>query len=343
VTSDPPNPALQPTTGFATLRRRILPWLQVLGLVLLALAVYLVIRQKDAAGNNLLTNAWSSLRSAPAWQVATVVALPFANWLIVTLLFHALTNHCAKVRLGEMAALIGSAWLLNAVPGRPGLMGRVAYHTLVNRMAVKDSVKVIVMGIGANAIAVALALLLIGATYMGGSMLPSTLAADYTPRLLIFGAVATLALLLSAAWVQRSSRPVSTGPMTPWRFTFAVSMRYADYLVWVARYWLAFTVIGLPITLTEAAGIAAVSQIVQLSPVQVGPREWAVGIAGTFLPSIRKAASSTTVNPATGLTADLLNRAAELAVSLPVGLICTWWVFRAVRRAEAVRPVPPRR
>jgi hypothetical protein len=78
---------------------------------------------------------------------------------------------------------------------------------------------------------------------------------------------------------------------------------------------------------------------VQLSPVQLGPREWAVGLAGTFLPSLKKAATSTTINPITGLTADLLNRAAELTVSLPVGLICTWWVFRAVRRAEKVHPV----
>ncbi|HYC99669.1 MAG TPA: hypothetical protein VEB22_00450, partial [Phycisphaerales bacterium] len=262
--------------------------------------------------------------------------LPLASWLLVTLLFHVLTNHCAKVRLGEMTALIGSAWLLNVIPGRPGLMGRVAYHTLVNRMSMKDCVKVIVMGVAANAVAIALALLLIGATYMGGSMLPGTLAADYAPRLLVFGAGGTLALLLSAAWLQRSGKPVTAGPMTPWRFTFAVAMRYADYLVWVARYWLAFTVIGAPITLAEAAGVAVVSQVVQLSPAQLGIREWAVGLAGAFLPSLKSTAATTTVKSATGLTADLLNRAAELAVSVPVGLICTWWVFRAVKRAERV-------
>ncbi|HZW06904.1 MAG TPA: hypothetical protein VFF65_07250, partial [Phycisphaerales bacterium] len=238
------------------------------------------------------------------------------------------------VRLGEMAALIGSAWLLNIIPGRPGLMGRVAYHTLVNGMSMKDCVKVIVVGVAANAVAIALALLLIGATYMGASMLPGTLAADYTPRLLIFGAAGTLALLLSAAWVQRSAKPANAGPMTPWRFTFAVAMRYADYLVWVARYWLAFTVIGLPITLTEAAGVAVISQVVQLSPAQLGIREWAVGLAGAFLPSLKSSAAAGAVKSATGLTADLLNRAAELAVSLPVGLVCTWWVFRAVKQAE---------
>lgn len=324
------------TTPYAALRRRVLPWLQVLGLLLLIVAVYLVVRQKD-----LLNNAWASLKAAPTWQIAAVIALPLANWLIVTLLFQALTNHCAKVRLGEMAALIGSAWLLNIIPGRPGLMGRVAYHTLVNRMTVKDCVKVIVMGIGANALAVAMALLLIGATTLGASMLPAELATEYKPRLLIFGAAATQAMLLSAAWIQRSMRPVSVGPMTPWRFTFAVAMRYADYLVWVLRYWLAFTVIGIPITITEAAGIATVSQIVQLSPVQLGPREWAVGLAGTFLPSLKTSAVTTTVKSATGLTADLLNRAAELVIQLPVGLICSWWVFRAVRRAEKVQPVRP--
>ncbi|MDP1661197.1 MAG: hypothetical protein Q8L55_04700 [Phycisphaerales bacterium] len=338
MNSAPRSTQTKPPSGregfIVMLRRRVVPWLQVIGLLLLALAVYLVIGQKD-----LLSNAWASLKSAPAWQIVAVVTLPVANWLIVTLLFHALTNHCARVRLGEMTALIGSAWLLNIIPGRPGLMGRVAYHKLVNRMNIKDCVMVIMMGIAANGVAIALALLLIGATFLGGSILPQELSVAYTPRLLIFGAAATLAMILSVAWLQHGSRPVGTGPMTPWRFTFAVAMRYADYLVWIARYWLAFSVIGIPITLTEAAAVAAVSQLVQLLPVQLGPREWAVGLAGTFLPSLRPAAASTTVNPVTGLTADLLNRAAELAVSLPVGLVCTWWVFRAVRRAERAQPV----
>lgn len=326
--------ALGSASGFGSLRRRVLPWLQVAGFVLLVYAVYLVVKQQD-----LLTSAWTSLRAAPVWQIALIVALPLTNWLNMTLLFYVLTRHSAKVRLGEMAALIGSAWLLNIIPGRPGLMGRVAYHTVVNQMPVKDSVKVIVAGIAANGVAVALALLLVGASYMGGQMLPPQLAADATPKFLMMGAAVTLALLISMAWYQRSGRQKPNAPVAAWRFVFAVAMRYADYLIWVTRYWLAFKVIGLPITLTEAAGIAVVSQIVQLSPVQIGPREWAIGIAGTFLPSLKQtAATASTARTATGLTADLLNRAAELAIQLPVGLVCTWWVFRELKRAKQRAP-----
>lgn len=327
-------------TPFATLRRRVLPWLQAAGIVLLLVAVYLVVRQQD-----LLSNAWSSLKAAPAWQIAAVVLLPLTNWFITSLLFYTLTRHSTKVRLGEMTALIGSAWLLNIIPGRPGLMGRVAYHTVVNHMPVKDSVKVIVVGIVANAVAVALALVLIGAAFLAGQMLPPQLAADATPKFLIMGAAVTLALLISVAWYQRGGggRQNTKAPVAAWRFAFAVAMRYADYLVWVTRYWLAFKVIGLEITLTEAAGIAVVSQIVQLSPVQLGPREWAVGLAGAFLPSLKQtAATASTARTATGLTADLLNRAAELVVQLPVGLVCTWWVFRELKRAKQSPPSPSR-
>lgn len=324
--------------GWGALRRKVMPWMQVVGFLLLALAVYMVVRQHDASGRNLLAASWSSLKAAPAWQIVAVVASPLLNWLLVTLLFYVLTRHTAKnVRPGEMAALIGSAWLLNIIPGRPGLMGRVAYHTVVNHMPVKESVKVIIVGVVANGVALALALVLVGAAYMGGQMLPPGLAAEATPKFLTLGAAATLALLLSLAWFQRTGKGGSTAPIAAWRFVFAVAMRYADYLVWVGRYWLAFNVIGLPISLTEAAGIAVVSQVIQLSPAQLGIREWAVGIAGTALPSLRSLASVRTT-PATGLTADLLCRAAELAVQLPVGLVCTWWVFRELRRAHSNEP-----
>lgn len=316
--------------GLGRFRRRIVPWLQVAGFVLLALAVFMVVRQRDVSGQNLLSAAWTSARAAAAWKVAVVLLLPVVNWWVVTLLFLALTRHDApRVRLWEMGALIGSAWLLNIIPGRPGLVGRVAYHKAVNGLAVKGSVKVILLGVVSNVAAVGLALLLVGAGYLTGQILPGEIRAEGTEKFLVLGGAATAALLLGLAWVQRG-RPVRAGaPMALWRFVFAVAMRYVDYLVWVVRYWVAFDVIGMPITLTEAAGVAVVSQVVQLSPAQLGVREWAVGLAGGVLPSLR-GLEGAGARAGSGLTVDLLCRAAELAVQLPVGAVCTWWVVREV-------------
>ncbi|MFT3684961.1 MAG: hypothetical protein QM783_08560 [Phycisphaerales bacterium] len=267
-----------------------------------------------------------------------MVLLPLTNWGLMTLLFGVLTRQRAPhVRFGEMGALIGSAWLLNIIPGRPGVVGRVAYHSAVNNVPVKESVRVIVVGLVSNAVALALALLLVGAGWLAAQMLPRELAVEATAKFLILGAAATLSLLISFAWLQRGKASRPDAPVEPWRFGFAVAVRYADYLIWVARYWLAFDVIGTPISLSEAAGIAVVSQVVQLSPAQLGIREWAVGVAGTALPSLRSL-SSLGKSPATGLTADLLCRAAELAMQLPVGLVCTWWVMRQVRKATSEPP-----
>jgi hypothetical protein len=51
----------------------------------------------------------------------------------------------------------------------------------------------------------------------------------------------------------------------------AVALRFADYLVWTVRYQIAFSLIGFPIGWAESAGVAAVSQLVGLLPVQLGP------------------------------------------------------------------------
>lgn len=314
----PPHLQHEPVGPFATLRRKALPWLQVVGFLLVILAVWMVVRQRD-----LLTQAWSSLRGAHPGLIAAVVLLPLANWIIVTILFHVLTNHQAKVRLGEMAALIGSAWLLNVVPMRPGLMGRVAYHKVVNGIPVKQSVKVIIFGIICNAVAIAIALTALGAIVLVNQASPSVLG---------FAAAAAMAFLLAVAWWQKTSNAsYANAPMSPWRFTLGVALRLADYYVWVIRYYLAFSIIGFSISWPEAAGVAVASQLVQLLPVQVGPREWAVGLVASFLPSTR-ALSTSTIRTTTGLSADLLNRASELAVSLPIGLACTWWVYRRLRR-----------
>ena len=114
-----------------------------LGTALVVAAVVAVARQ--GAG---LTGVVDALRTSPSWLVALLLALPFLNWLCSAASFHVLTNRYGKVGAVEMGAVIGSAWLLNYLPMRPGLVGRVAYHKKVNNIPIGASVQVLALSIG---------------------------------------------------------------------------------------------------------------------------------------------------------------------------------------------------
>ena len=109
-------------------------------------------------------------------------------------------------------------------------------------------------------------------------------------------------------------------------------VRWFDMLVWAARYWVAFRLIGSPIDVLPAVLLATVSQVVLLVPFAgngLGFREWAVGlVAGRF------AIAAVSL----GIIADLVNRIAELAVAIPAGLIAWSILSRRLARRSAHGP-----
>jgi len=71
--------------------------------------------------------------------------------------------------------------------------------------------------------------------------------------------------------------------------------------------------------------LAIVSQIAMLVPIAgngLGLREWAIGLT---------AASLTGLDPQAGLAADLVNRAVEVLVAVPVGLLSARVVSRRLK------------
>ena len=78
--------------------------------------------------------------------------------------------------------------------------------------------------------------------------------------------------VVAALWLRARSR-------ASWRLVGAGVFKFADVLVWTVRYWACFAIIGVELSPTQAAGIAAVTQIVLLIPLAgngLGLREWAV-------------------------------------------------------------------
>ncbi len=276
-------------------------------ILLVAAAVYVL---KDSADIPALVQR---VRGTPPWIIALVLLSPLANLAAVTLCLHALQSRFGPVGRAEMLDLVASAWLLNHLPMRPGLIGRIGYHKKINAIRVRDSVESTiwsgVLALIANAALLAAALLI-----------PGDSGHWYGTGLLIASAP-TLALFIVAALVPRSSRLLA----------IALAWRSLDVLVWYIRYAVAFELIDLDLSPAMIALVSAVSQGATLIPFTgsgVGFREWGVGLS----------ASAAGFTMSAAILADLINRAAETLLVIPVGLIATARVVRRWKRHRQTSP-----
>lgn len=298
----------------------------IVGLVLLAAAVYAVVRDGPA-----LEQALVAARSAPLWMLVLVIVSPIANIAVISLSFSVLTGRYGRVGLREMTALITGAWLLNMLPLRAGMLGRVAYHKVVNGIAVRDAMKVLVQSLACAAIAIGLLLgtvLACARIGVSGVWVPvSTLA-----PLSVLGIAthfASRAESRSRPANQHTSTSPAPRPRELWRWPAAVALRYADLLIWVARYVLAFAVLGVPLGLVRSTVVALASEVAMLAPVQLGVREWVVGMTASLLAVPE---GEPAVRLSQGVMTDLVNRGAELACAVPLGLCSVWWLYAHLRR-----------
>jgi hypothetical protein len=278
--------------------------LYAVGLALLAGAVFVVVRDRES-----IERALSHASRAPWWMFVLLLGLPVLNWLLSSAMFTILTRRFGDVRFGEMLWLIGASWLLNYLPLRPGLVARVAYLKAVHGVRLIDSGRI---GIEAAACTVAsagiVALLALLERTMG--MWPSAII---NAALLAMG----LSLVIDA------SRQTSQSAASPQSrvYAAALGLRVADMLVQGLRIRLAFDVIGVPIQTPDALLLAGPAQIVSLTPIQLGAVEFTVGLLARQTHD--------------GVTAALLNRAADMLVAVPVGVTALAWLYR--RRARPQR------
>jgi hypothetical protein len=296
-----------------------------LGLALLAAAVWAV--AKDASN---LRDAWLSIKASPPLLLLALFALPLASWSLTALMYCALTNRDRDivrrrhVGVGEMHAVLGTAWLLNFLPARPGMVGRIAYHTQVNRIplpsVLKASLGAIACGVLASALLVALALAMLA--------LPHATPALAQVALLALPA----ALLAASACALRTREALRRGLL-------ALLARYLDVLTWLARYATIFAMLGRPLSLLEASALTAASQAANMVPLVgngMGIREWASALLAPALPpSTAAAALATPLTRSLTLSAELIHRAAEILVAIPVGLVSLWFVTRRLTSTKA--------
>lgn len=289
-----------------------------------------------ATQGSSLQQAWGAMRAAPAATILAAMVLPVLSWLLTTGTFWALTMRHAPVGFGEMSALMGSSWLLNFLPLKPGLAGRVAYHKSMHGIDVTKSMEVLAWAILSGGLSIGAALFMVAIVPAKTGAL-GTIVAALAP---LAGTGLLLLLCLASATLRSSAWKVA-----------GLSFRYADLLVWAARYLVAFDLVGRPISVQQAIAIAGVSQLATLLPLVgngLGVREWAVGLVAASLPAWFVGASTDNPDLSSGLTADLVNRAFELFIAIPLGLACIAWIAarlrsagRSVETGIALAPNPP--
>ncbi|MBY0114268.1 MAG: hypothetical protein K2Y21_15760 [Phycisphaerales bacterium] len=300
-----------PPDARGTRWRSVVAWS--LGLMLLAAAIVAVVRQSDA-----VTAAWRAL-DHQRWAVVPLVFLPVVCLSLASLSFLVLTRRFGHVGVREMFALLGAAWLLNYLPLKPGVAGRVAYHAAVNGISFKHCIVVVVQTVvvGVSCFAAQFGLALGLATLWPSSSELSRAGVLVSP--MIVAAAGVLALRGSTRWPHA------------WRYAASFIFRYLDSLVWGVRYALVLHLAGGTPSVAGCAAIASVSQSSALVPIggnAIGLREWAVGLTTDALGEEFLRGGMTL---AQGLSAELLNRAGEIAASIPVGVACVLWVARRLK------------
>ncbi|MGE3108195.1 MAG: hypothetical protein AB7G11_07640 [Phycisphaerales bacterium] len=336
--TDPETPsAAEPAPGRFPLIRVLAV---LIGLVLIAAAVWAIL-----ANRAQLDQALVALAGAEWYVLGLIVLLPGVNWICTSATVGVLTGRYARVPMREMLPLIGSAWLLNMLPMRLGMIGRVAYHKKYHGMRVRDCAKVMAQAIACSILALSLLVLVVLVASEMSSRAKQAGADDPGSwRVLAQWGLSPL-LVLVVVCVAARARVERAGSF--WRWPAAVLFRYLDMCLWFVRYWLVFAAIGHPITPVRAASVTVSAQAAMVTPVQFGLREWAVGLTAVGS-EVEQAAPRDdggrvrgVVRDATvGLVADACMRAAELCVIIPVGGLSTLWVMRSMRKGTKPQRSP---
>ncbi len=286
-------------------------WLRVAGLAFglacFAGAIYTAMRERDE-----FSRAIAALRDPPPLAVALVLGSIALGALLTAVLFHILMRRFGKVPFWEMQALIAATAFANYLPLKPGFVGRVAYHRLRHGIRAAHTVRTIVEAIG----------------------LSGTVAS-----LFLLSLLGLRALGVQGEWALLAPAVLAVGMRFPRLRTLsqALLVRQAELALWTLRYWAVFRLVGAPIDLETAIVLGSVSVIATLLPIVsngLGIREWVIGILAPMI-------SHEPVSTSQAIVAELVHRAAEVAVMTPIGIASIAVLVRHNRRRALQGERPP--
>jgi hypothetical protein len=248
-----------------------------------------------------VSTSLASLKQASPLDAIALAASCAGQLALSAFVFWWLYRLRVRVPAPDMAALVAASNAANFLPLRPGLVGRVAYLRVRHGVTLPVSVRVTLEAAGLTAVVTLFLIIFLPLGDRAG--LPVTAG----------GAV--FAILAGIAAVFRPIRPHAIASLA----------RLAELGLLAFRYWIAFALIGERIDAEAAiafACIASAASMVPLVPNGMGLREWAIGLLAPFI-------AGHTLQE--GIAAELVNRAAELLVTVPVGGIAAAWLARRPR------------
>jgi uncharacterized membrane protein YbhN (UPF0104 family) len=262
-------------------------------------AIVVVVRERST-----IEDAWRALQAAPPWTVVALLGSLLASVLLSGIVFWLLTNRFGRVPFGDMQALIAATALLNYLPLRPGLVGRVVYHRTHHGIRAQDSLRTIVEAMALSIVAL-------------GLLVPGLLIAHALTAPLWMAVIAPL-LPCCAGLVWRGQRSL----------LLAYATRVVETILTAVRYHLLFALLGSPVPWHVSGSLACVSMIATMVPFVsngLGLREWAIACLAPLLAG---------ASLERGLAVELLHRTTEILVIAPTGLMGLFWLWRAQRRTH---------
>lgn len=243
------------------------------------------------------------------WFIAWAIVATSGNLVGASGMFYALVRPFGRITFFEMGKLIAASSVLNYLPLRPGLVGRVVYQEVVNGIPMRRSVLSVVEA--AVICAVTMLWLAVAVTLI-----------RWTSERVVGGIVAALPIFCGLAYVMPEH--------ARWRrYIEAIFWRWIDLLSWSVRYAVVFALLGVDLSPESAAAAACIAAAANMIPFfgnGLGVREWAIAFAGPAL---------ATWSTDSGLAAELLNRCIDLLVVVPIGLGMMPGIAKRIRVAGA--------
>jgi len=262
------------------------------GLLLLAGAIVLVINQHER-----LAPALQAMSRPDPGTILILIASMLVGLLLTGLQFQLLMSR-HRIPAIEMQGLIAASALLNFLPLKAGLLGRIAYHQVRHNIHPMETAKVMILARISGLVIIGLtAGCLFLQNWSEGPLWAWALVPVLIPGWLVM-------------------------PRTTRTAGLVMILKYMDLVLMAIRYRCAFQMMDQPVGFEICLALAAIGMLAGAIPFLsggLGLREWVVGWLATILVTLPAALEI-------GILADLINRATELVVLLPVGGISLLWL-----------------
>jgi hypothetical protein len=318
--------------GRSSRLRRVLGF--VVPVALLAAAFVALGSQDDLNLRELVNKA----RTAPLPVVLTLLLSSVGTIVLTAWVHHLLILRHGRVGFWEMTGVTLSSMLLNYLPMRPGMIGRVGYHRLVNGISLKDNIKVLLW----SNLLVMLASGGLLALCVGAALGLRICSNSVWFALLALAPMAGFALL---GWHAHRVRPAADPQV--YRPILGMAIRWAELHLWAARFWAAFQIVGVELGWGGALALAAAHTIALMIPISgngLGLSEWFLGYGMVAMPTALSVAAVS--NMEVGLAAGVIARGFEVIPIVPLGLLSGVYVRSRLMdaqrqpRPDAEQPAP---